>query len=198
VSVAEGQSSAKRAQVRFDKFRIFEVSRACGLTGPEQHMLFVLALDADWRNAEWSGTQGELSQRMGIGRHQVSKLVDRLVRRGLVDYVEQFARGGSAQLFIACYDLLVVESASRSKQVTRRRTLDPDWTSFGLGLDSGRPEEAKATTVDLPDREALRNKAPKEEGTCVVHGLECCFLCPEEQLEEILGARRVENSEVAP
>src|SRR3954454_13863244 len=74
------QSTARstRAEVRFDKFAIFDLSRVCGLTGPEQHLLLCVALQADWRTAEWAGTYQELALETGIGRHQMPKNFGRL------------------------------------------------------------------------------------------------------------------------
>ena len=125
------------------------MTRFCGLTGPEQHLLVFLVLSAEWRDAEWSGTYGDISDATRIGRHQVPKLVQGLLRRGLVDEVESFGRGRCGRLFVACYDLLVVNKTT-SNQISRRRALDPDWTSFGLGLDSGRPMRPKPPALTCP------------------------------------------------
>src|SRR3954454_12778059 len=104
------QSTARstRAEVRFDKFAIFDLSRVCGLTGPEQHLLLCVTLQADWRTAEWAGTFRELAYDAGMGRNHVAKHYTRLVEVGVFDEVLPFGRGREGRMFVVVYDELVV------------------------------------------------------------------------------------------
>jgi hypothetical protein len=43
--------------------------------------------------------------------------------------------------------------SSRSKQITRRRTLDPEWLTFGRRMDSAWPDQSIPVGSDLPERE---------------------------------------------
>ena len=80
--------------VKVDPFAITDLGMEHSLTSSEMSTLFYLALRAEYRSGEWMGTKTDLCGITRLGRNTVSRVVDALLEKGLLESIQPF-RGGT-------------------------------------------------------------------------------------------------------
>ncbi len=103
----------KRAEVRFDKYAIFDLAGEHHLTPHARWLLVALCLRANFRTRSVVGRICELAEWTGMSRDTIRRCLNTLSQAGLVEEVEPFGPNRSGQVLILAWDGLLVPGASR-------------------------------------------------------------------------------------
>ena len=98
-----------RAHATVDRYAVFDLGRAHYLTANARWLLLALSLAADPRTCAASATIWELSYWTGISRDTVPKLLDVLVKAGLVEILQPFGPNRVGEVEILVWDEIIVE-----------------------------------------------------------------------------------------
>jgi hypothetical protein len=103
-----------RNWVKWDRYALFDLSRDKRLKPAEFVVLYTLAVLADFRSQDWTGTIVELSQYTPCSRTTVAAAVQRLVELNLISVVTPFRQHSAAKIHIDSYWILVLPTARRA------------------------------------------------------------------------------------
>ena len=148
-----------RAQVRFDRYAIFDIGREHHLNGHARWLLETLCHLADFRTRTFSTTRVDLSEWTGIGRNTIPKVLDALQAAGLVDIVRPFGQNQIGEVAILVWDRLIVGSPGRGIAKKSANAVSPfaDHSRTNCGLI------AEKSANDQPKEGSVRNKVRREQ-----------------------------------
>lgn len=87
-------------RVRVDPFGTSDLAREHKLTAHEAWLWHVLALQAEYRSGEWSGTLTDVADATRLGRNTVSRAHQSLLAKGLLREVEPFRPGADGRVVV--------------------------------------------------------------------------------------------------
>jgi hypothetical protein len=99
-------SSLRKPKV--DPYATSDIAREHSLTATQAWCLHLLAIQAEYRSAEWPGTLTLLSDALRCGRKTAVKDVTALVDKGLVEIVEPFRGGAEGRVRVLVRDRIVI------------------------------------------------------------------------------------------
>jgi hypothetical protein len=147
-----------RAEVRFDRFALFQIGHEFGLSAGARLLLVTLCLMRDWRDRTPTVRTHyyELAANTGISRGTISKqTLPELVTAGVVSVVSAFGNNHEGEVWILAWDRLVVPG-----RVTG--------VAENLANVDRRIDETSRTNrdaiVDFGANDLRRRPAPKEQG----------------------------------
>jgi hypothetical protein len=126
--------------VKVDPFAICDLARERSLTANDQHVLLLLAIQSEYRSAEWTGTLTDISDATRLARRTVPRVVGHLIELGLLEVVEPFRPGTEGRVRIVDRDRLIYTNP-RKRQIasidvsTAPGDLDRTWHGPGPVLD---------------------------------------------------------------
>jgi len=100
-------SGPRLRHVRVDPFATTDLARDEGLSAHEAWVLHLMAIHAEYRSAEWTGTLKDLSALTRCGRNTVAKVVTCLAAKGLIEEREPFRQHAEARVYVVVRDLIV-------------------------------------------------------------------------------------------
>jgi hypothetical protein len=162
-TAARRQVDPKRAQVRFDKYAIFDIAREHSLKANECWLLTTLCFVADFRNHAFRGTIFEIAEWTRIGRSTVPKLLDALQREGLVDIVRPFGQNRAGEVVILVWERLIANTSGR--QIAEKSAIVEGRAATSIAEQSqiNRRVVAEKSAIDQPKDDSGRNKAIRKE-----------------------------------
>ena len=98
-----------RAHATVDRYAMFDLGRAHYLSANARWLLLALSLAADPRTCAASATIWELSAWTGLSRDTVPKLLDVLVKAGLVEITQPFGPNRAGEVEILVWGEIIVE-----------------------------------------------------------------------------------------
>src|ERR1039457_6328116 len=109
----KGTTGPRRAQVRLDRYAIFDLGREHRLHAHARWLLEILCHVADFRSRSVTATYEELVEWSGIGRDTVPKTVNTLRAAGLISVVKVFGPGQVGEVEILAWDRLIAGNPGR-------------------------------------------------------------------------------------
>jgi hypothetical protein len=96
---------------KVDPFATSDIAREHSLTANQAWMLHLMAIQAEYRSAEWVGSLTMLSDALRCGRKTATKDVAVLIAKGLAEEIEPFRQGPSeGRVRILVRDRIVIGS----------------------------------------------------------------------------------------
>jgi hypothetical protein len=122
--VGQNRSEPRRAEVRHDKFAIFDLGRDHGLDDRARWMLVVLCQLAEYETRRLSITVMALSEYTGTSRTTVPKVLHKLKDAGLIAITKPFGGNRAGEVEVLAWDQLIVGSTHRHRFRPGRQTSD--------------------------------------------------------------------------
>jgi hypothetical protein len=160
---------------KVDPYATSDIARENRLTGVETAVLQQLAIRAEYRSSEWTGTLGDLASATRFSPKAVAKAVAGLLAKGRLEEIHPFRQGTEGRV-------LVLEHA-RMVNLARRPNIGPICqTTVARGQDKNettiRPPDEGFCTIDRIEqakqgvREVQRQRGAglSDDGLCCVCG----------------------------
>jgi hypothetical protein len=167
VNPPTAQSPPRQRTVRVDPYAISDLAREQSLTAVDAWILHLLAIQAAYRSAEWTGTLLDLSDATRASRKTVAGAVRRLVAKGLLEMIEPFRQGTDGRVRVLCRSRLVFDVPRRQNASNDAKSNSVDRAEIETGL---RPDRDPNATIDAieqgeeGDREVQRHRGAEGLG----------------------------------
>jgi len=136
--------------VRVDPFATGDLAREYNLSASAAWVLQLMAMQAEFRSGEWTGTLTVLTDLSRLGRNAAKKAVDTLIEKGLLVVIVPFRQGHDGRVKVVVRDR-IVPPFRRSNRAPISQASDRDLTPK-RGSDA----------IDQEEEEP--SKASREEG----------------------------------
>ena len=142
------------AQVRFDRYAIFDIGREHHLNGHALWLLEALCHLADHRSRTLRTTIVELAEWTRIGRDTIPKALGALQSAGLVDIVRPFGQNQIGEVAILVWDRLIAGTTGQGIPEKSANAVSP----FADHSRTIRGPIAEKSASDQPKEGSVRNK----------------------------------------
>ncbi len=127
---------------RVDPYATSAIGRESRLSAVETWTLHLMAIQAEWRSSEWTGTLTDLASDTRFSRKAVHRAIEGLYLKGRLREIEPFRQGTEGRVLIVDHDRIV--NLERRKKIESNDPnsvgSDPNRNETGLGAERDRKE----------------------------------------------------------
>lgn len=160
---------------KVDPFATSDIAREHRLTATQAWTLHLMAIQAEYRSAEWTGSLTMLSGALRCGRKTAGESVAKLVEKGLAEEIEPFRQGAEGRIHILVRDRIVI--SSRRPKIAPYDAISPEEHRVGIAPGSRRDRVGIAASDAIDQGEQGVPQVLRQRGSEVYESGACCTLC---------------------
>jgi hypothetical protein len=160
---------------RVDPFATSDIARQHRLTATQSWALHLMALQAEYRSAEWTGSLTMLGDALRCGRKTAGEAVAKLVEKGLAEEIEPFRQGAEGRVHILVRDRIVI--SSRRPKIAPFPAIPSEEDRAGIATGSRRDRAGIATSDAIDQGEQGVPQVQRQRGSEVYESGTCCMEC---------------------